>query len=179
MGKFNIGDKVVPISKSVYGSLDQSTNWKEAQKINQPFLYLNEICGSTLTCGYRTSNGDYFLELDLIPYEEKLKKGDVCYVSNESIEDARQQKTKRTFFGYLEEHTLFLTSSDTLDRVLTGFVKWKYYEKVPDKPKSINVKLTSDYTAEVFADRIVVGCQTIPISKLSEINDAVQTLLKK
>ena len=43
-------------------------------------------------------------------------------------------------------------------------------------PESKTIKLTDDYNAEVFADKVKVGCQTIPLSKLEEILTIAKTL---
>jgi len=77
--KFQIGDKVVPVSKSVNGPLSASGQWEIANKEkNQPFLYVTIQNYSDL--GYKgiivchenkdSCSGDYFLESDLIPYIE-------------------------------------------------------------------------------------------------------------
>lgn len=40
----------------------------------------------------------------------------------------------------------------------------------------IEVELNDEYTAKVFVDHIEVGCQTIPISKISSLQTAVKKL---
>lgn len=47
---------------------------------------------------------------------------------------------------------------------------------VIEKPTMINVKLNSSYTAEVYKDTVVVGCQTIPFSVIEEIVEANKKL---
>ena len=69
--KFKIGDKVVPISKSVGWSLDGSTNWDKAVESGQNYLYVKLYDEEgRITCGvYKEVNsGDYFLESDLVHY---------------------------------------------------------------------------------------------------------------
>jgi hypothetical protein len=46
-------------------------------------------------------------------------------------------------------------------------------EKV-EKPESYLIKLTEDYDALVYKDKIVVGCQTIPIGKFKELQEALK-----
>lgn len=65
-----IGKKYVPISKSIMGSLEDSTMWERALKSNQPFLYYK---GKDDTYWIFVSNleengGDFFLPSDMIPY---------------------------------------------------------------------------------------------------------------
>lgn len=79
MSNLIIGNKYVPISKNDWGPLEISNHWKEAQKINQPFLYYvgtNSLGGNHI---FHVNNvltgligGDFFLESDVIPYEEEF-----------------------------------------------------------------------------------------------------------
>ena len=43
-------------------------------------------------------------------------------------------------------------------------------------PQFKEVKLNSEYTAKVYENQIVVGCQTIPISVIGELNKALKEL---
>jgi hypothetical protein len=43
-------------------------------------------------------------------------------------------------------------------------------------PKSVKVKLNDNHTAEVFKDKIVVDCQTFPISVLDELYNAHESI---
>ena len=72
--KFKVGDKVVPVSKSVYSSLEGSCHWTDVKYTNKPYLYVckpncfddkNHIRCSQVKDDYA---GDYFLESDLIHY---------------------------------------------------------------------------------------------------------------
>ncbi|MEA0564556.1 hypothetical protein [Lysinibacillus irui] len=85
MTKFNVGDKVVPLSKTVdwdtlnrvKDHLDESGTWNRALSNEQTFLYVNRIdkfrnlyiCSNE--CG---GGGDYFHESDLTPYKTKPTK---------------------------------------------------------------------------------------------------------
>lgn len=42
--------------------------------------------------------------------------------------------------------------------------------------KKIAVKLNDEYTAEVFKDKVVVGCQTFPIDIIQKLLDAYLTI---
>ena len=46
-------------------------------------------------------------------------------------------------------------------------------EVISTKPKSVNVRLNSEYTAEVHKDKIVVGCQEFDIDILDKLFDAL------
>ena len=79
MGRFKIGDKVVPIDKTVndYGELNDSIVWNKAKHDNQPYLYVAGfddeehayVCSKYIIDD--EIDGDFFNESDLIPYEEK------------------------------------------------------------------------------------------------------------
>ena len=74
--KFKVGDKVVPVSKSVGVPLSHSACWKRAQKRNQAFLYVVPVVSHdpvVYVCSEDKGDysGDYFLESDLIPYVER------------------------------------------------------------------------------------------------------------
>jgi len=48
--------------------------------------------------------------------------------------------------------------------------------KIENK-KPIKVELNPDYTAKVYSDKVVVGCETFPIDKLDELVKARDTIL--
>ena len=64
--KFKVGDKVVPISKSVGDTLEGSLAWKEAKNGGKGFLVFEEI-DSDIPC--LVCDGDFFLEEDLVLYD--------------------------------------------------------------------------------------------------------------
>ena len=43
-------------------------------------------------------------------------------------------------------------------------------------PASTTIKLTKDYDAEVFADKVIVGCQTIPADTLKKVYEKMMEL---
>jgi hypothetical protein len=74
MSKFKIGDKVVPMSKLTGLPLIDSSAWNNAKNLKQPYLVVMRIPINkydVYTCDVIPSGaGDFFLESDLIPYEE-------------------------------------------------------------------------------------------------------------
>ena len=94
--KFKVGDKVVPVDKTVWGDLSQSGSWKKAQAKNQPFLFVN-VVGYVRQGGeivpYLCSDiikqsGDYFNESDLIPYVEPAETPHTIIAHYEQIGDS-------------------------------------------------------------------------------------------
>lgn len=77
--KYQVGDKVVPIIKSIWGGLHESNAWRRAKDKQQGYLFVREInpmtssgpadylCDDTIPTKH---GGDFFLESDLIPYVE-------------------------------------------------------------------------------------------------------------
>ena len=113
--KFQVGDKVVPVSKNVMWSgtdlscpIDNEQYWRQCK--GRGYFYVNEIMGGWLIkengqpvyrCGKDNvpTQGNYFLESDLIPYvepvpeakpEPKFKSGDrvKCIKSCDEKEEA-------------------------------------------------------------------------------------------
>lgn len=96
---FTVGDKVVPVSKSFWGSLEDSISWQRANEMGQPFLYVTGFKNKYTDYGtvevivvseYEDESGDYFLESDLIPYEEeccvaKFEQGDKVVPVSKSV----------------------------------------------------------------------------------------------
>ena len=97
MSKFKRGDKVVPKKKSLFSALEFSNTWKNAQKSMQPYLYVIDVLaksgGTYYTCDETPEgNGHFFLESDLIPYEEQP-------VKTQEHEEAVQMTYKCTVCG--------------------------------------------------------------------------------
>lgn len=79
-GKFKVGDKVLPISKSIGVDLNHSYAWKDSKyngymhivEVNPELILYTNITEVTIyTCNSEIDDmGDYFLESDLIKYEE-------------------------------------------------------------------------------------------------------------
>jgi hypothetical protein len=74
--KYQLGDKVVPVSKSVGCSLEGSQPWERAKKLCQFYLHVvgydsnddTYLCSDTFN-GHSGKN--YFSEDDLIPYNKQ------------------------------------------------------------------------------------------------------------
>lgn len=78
--KFKVGDKVVPISKSVGSSDFPDKNMRIAKENGQPYLYVTAInrngdymdvgINMYYTCSHREHGGNFFAEHDLILFNE-------------------------------------------------------------------------------------------------------------
>ena len=77
--EIELGMKVVPTSKSYASELINSTHWKKAQEIGQPYLFVNAkvvsrtkgyyyILGDRFVHG-NTFYGDFFTAEDFVLYE--------------------------------------------------------------------------------------------------------------
>lgn len=98
MTKFNVGDKVVPISKTVdwntlnrtTNHLDKSSAWNKALENEQKYLYVNIIdeIRNLYTCSNEPyGGGDYFHESDLTLYKNKPTKNQrITALENEVAE---------------------------------------------------------------------------------------------
>lgn len=70
--KIRVGDKVVPISKSVYRKWDDCPEWQDAVKSGQNFLYVRHIYeDGDISCTYSTESdsGSIYRERDLTLYK--------------------------------------------------------------------------------------------------------------
>jgi hypothetical protein len=66
-----IGNKYVPHSKSVYGSLEDSINWRNAKEANRPYLYYRGVYNEHHCFSFIIfDGGDYLLPSDVTPYVE-------------------------------------------------------------------------------------------------------------
>ncbi len=82
--KFSVGDKVVPVSKSIYAGC--CPTWQNEKPV-YPFIYVNDIERNfnghdiVYICNKadrRKPDGDYYLESDLIPYVEPEPQKQRC-----------------------------------------------------------------------------------------------------
>jgi hypothetical protein len=118
MSKFNKGDKVVPVSKSFWGGLEDSVSWRKAKEMEQPFLYVTRYDTEdgqqvVVASEHERYAGDYFLESDLVPYIEKesaemecqYKVGDTFYFNGVAF--------KIDFHGLLDYH--FVNQSNGME----------------------------------------------------------------
>lgn len=72
--KLIVGEKYVPLKKTIFGSLDNSGVWKRAKEIGQPYLFFigkdkdgDHIFSEILN---KENTGDFFNPEDVIPYNE-------------------------------------------------------------------------------------------------------------
>ena len=77
--EFQIGDKVIPISKSMYGPLEDSISWQNATAEGRNFLWVVELnpweIDGVIVCDefppdHPDVMGDFFLKEDLEPYND-------------------------------------------------------------------------------------------------------------
>ena len=72
-----VGNKYVPTRKTVGCGLDCSGEWRNAQKMNQPFLYYTGMDQTYHCFSYNYTpgevHGDFFSPEDVIPYSEKTQ----------------------------------------------------------------------------------------------------------
>lgn len=176
---FKVGDKVIPLKKSVGISLIDSSVWQQAQRDNQPYLYLRDIVGKECSCSNRDLGlGDKFLLSDIIPFVTEFIPGQRVYVSDESLADALAEGFETTFIGMSGSRYLCLSEYSEYDpekESLDVFV-WKFIVPVSSKSKSISMKISDSYEAEIFADKVVVGCQTIPVSTVETLYKTLKNL---
>lgn len=108
--KYKVGDKVIPINKSVYSSLDQSNMWKRAREKGQNFIYINNVAPDVgdYRCNVELTefNGDFFLESDLIPYVPYVEENKKIEVKGDSnmkdllgvlVEDLTKEEAQRIY----------------------------------------------------------------------------------
>ncbi|MBD8028184.1 hypothetical protein H9636_16165 [Ureibacillus sp. Re31] len=95
--KFQVGDKVVPINKTVigYGSLDRSNNWRKAKEKGQGFLFVSKFDEevNAYVCSYKKNDeyGDYFNEIDLKNYKDKPTKNQRITALESVVKDLEQK----------------------------------------------------------------------------------------
>jgi len=175
--QFKVGDKVVPIDKTIRGGLSSSHSWNQAKCAGQPFLYISKV-GDTwgeLTVDYTCSQlsdstlGDFFMEKDLIPYKETPEINiyivDKDWFSKRRMlqkTDGFYENTKR-FWG----HIVMYESGKTEENYSTLF------SPTGDK---------CNHLTEATHDHLVkaLGCETIdtcPYKSLSKFGKDMHTLL--
>ncbi|MEY4332821.1 MAG: phage Yecey3 [Bacteroidota bacterium] len=88
--KFKIGDKVVPLSKSIgMTKLPNCLQWQTAISTGQNYLFVTNIDGDIVTCSHaknvNVNGGNWYLQSDLIPYVEP--------VNTQKEEEVNMEKT--------------------------------------------------------------------------------------
>lgn len=102
MSKFKVGDPVVPVSKSVGLALENSNTWRWAKEKHQPYLFVIAVSGINFKCSDCSLDtaGDFFLESDLIPFEEvqariePAEKTPTYYTLPNPVEEKREPDYK-------------------------------------------------------------------------------------
>lgn len=173
--KFKVGDRVVPIGKSAGDPLDKSSVWKQCFASKQSFMYVTETTLNTYICDScpDTKNGDYFLECDLVLYEDELKTGDTVIVEGNNDPRIFLFKANNLFYCVVYDDEHIFTAGYDFFRVRG----WKTCKKVPPKPASVSVQLNNSHTATVSKDTIKVGCQEFPIDVIEKLIDAKNQLV--
>jgi hypothetical protein len=128
--KFHVGQKVVPVSKSVWGQLEESNVWKEAQ--GQGFMFINGfeheenayICGSD----HEEDCGDFFLESDLAPYIEAEPCDCCCNPGDLEIPTKSLEELQQEAIVELEDKVLELEDKIVELEDKMGAGKYKFQE---------------------------------------------------
>lgn len=184
VSQFKIGDKVVPISKSNCGPLSNSENWKKAQKMCQPHLYIIRIDDpiTKIVCSWEkcASGGDYFYLSDIIPYTE-FKRGDrVCVAM-----DSAFLTHDRIFIANLGEnvmHPYACVQEGDEERFKNGekikVAYWDKCESIPPKPTQITVDIDNCQKAIVTKCSIEIGEYKFTPNVVDKLKEALNTLNK-
>ena len=131
MTKFNVGDKVVPISKTIdWNTLNRKTNhldesdiWKRALTNEQAYLYVNSIEESRniyICSNERGGGGDYFHESDLGFYKPKPTKNQrITALENELVETKNEVAELKLIVHELRgKKTLEPSTTNTVDDII-------------------------------------------------------------
>jgi hypothetical protein len=82
MSKLIIGERYVPHSKSIYGSLEKAACWGHAKKEGQYFLYYTGVDANLHVFSHKKEEevcGDFFLESDVTLYTGPIKTSEMKY----------------------------------------------------------------------------------------------------
>lgn len=174
--RFKVGDKVVPVSKSVCGPLSASMSWKRARDKGQPFIYVTMV-GSNIVCHEKPTlnNGDYFLESDLRPYVEplkpKFKVGDI--VTGNARSDKRysgtNSKMKAKVIGTPQDGIIAVKILEHEEKYwndcIFSALEEKYFDLVTDGPKpqkEYPKELQAEWVGFKVGDRVRVKKGLVP-----------------
>lgn len=191
MEKFEIGQKVVPISKSYGDPLDKSNAWKNAKHDNQPFLYvvntkISMDVGEVILCSnISTGTGDYFLEKDLVPYEEEFKYGETIEVYDSDcdkwVERIFVAKTETSPPKYIcvygnvtDENAKCVKNGKTAGVHLCFWEKCRKISFIP-----VQFPLNIDHMAVIHESHIKVGCQTFGFDIVEKLYEEIQKVKKQ
>ncbi|MET4560789.1 hypothetical protein ABIA69_001933 [Lysinibacillus parviboronicapiens] len=166
MTKFNVGDKVVPINKTVegYDNLRDSKNWNKAQKVNQPFLYVQYFDDSVnaYVCNVNEGpcEGCYFNESDLIPYKKVTKNQRITALENELSETKNEVAELKLIIHELRERPQLTTvinnapQEPSTTNTVEDIIKFegKQYCKVDREAKSGDVVIFHKNNTRFFTN---------------------------
>jgi len=128
MSNLIIGNKYVPISKSIFGPLNSSNIWKKAQKLNQLYLYYvgrneNYLCFSHVKDD--ALHSDFFLESDVIPYEEEFVLPEEWCIK--VTQENRKEIEKWHYFKWSFEGSIYFQAKNN------KFYSWHYSNLFSEK----------------------------------------------
>ena len=140
-----IFQKVVPHSKSMCGSLDNSYVWKMAKEINQPYLFVYKIDHEKIVLKYNEDDfGDFFLPEDFELYIESN-------TNQNNNNESRNIKMKKS---ELNSSMLFKMRNDVLYALLPDIEgDLIFYDKIDiAEGYSGDGILLDDYSDNLFQD---------------------------
>lgn len=173
--KFEAGQKVVPLRKSIMGDLDSSLHWRRSQAQSQGFLYVSYFRGDgTVVCASEKEydSGDYFHESDLVPYKERkfeigqkvvpVSKSVYGYGDLESSGVWKSNKSKG--FMYVAEYRndyIVCTREDDFD----GGDYFKESDLVPYEETEVGIAkvITVEEVTVRLGDELVIDNETYQI----------------
>lgn len=178
------GDKVIFIETG-YTSMTHGKEY-EITSIDDPndgpLTLLNVVTDNGNVIGFYAKR---FKPSTVVPTIDELVKKAKSLVGKSCIDSTDGDKFNPTTIKIAVDETqagkLSIRSQDSFRK--NGFVVALVQgglslpvEELILAPDSKTIELTKDYDAEVFKDKVVVGCQTIPIAKLEELLKLSKTL---
>jgi hypothetical protein len=175
--KLVVGNKYVPLKKSTCGDLSGSAAWNTAKKRNQPFLYLTRIDTDCLVLNEdNNSTGDFFLEEDVIPYEEEfVLPKEWCIKVTEKNEkvirewyNASYDIVGKWFKGQLNEFYSWSSSNDWSQKGSLPELTLEQFKKhilKQTEMKIIGYKLKEDCQQYESAVRELTGYKSLSINE--------------
>ena len=168
--KYQIGDKVVPVSKSTWNGLEKSTSWNACGGKKQGYLFVTKYESSdTVVCSEKKGGiGDFFLESDLIPYVEppksKFKVGDIITGNSENYYGiTNMNMTKGEVMGVHDSGRIIVKILEhkypgNVDGLVYGGLEDKYFDLVVDELKEVKPEPVKEEAKPAFkvSDRVRV-----------------------
>lgn len=182
--KFKVGDKVKCINSPFRQlTIGEIYTIKQIKNISNETLYVEEIP--------EYENGFYSHRFELV------ESAPIVHTLNDLVNKAKDLVDKKVTDSkdgkkfspdnikvYLLEKDVKLSSGRAQDSFkrngfaicLNGGGITIPVEDLDLAPEVVTIKLTKDYDAKIYADRVEVGCQTIPLDKLKELLKLAETL---